>query len=104
MMPMIESTMTIHARSCEAFGKSGSEKRMKPVAAHLQQDAGQDDRARGRGLGVRVREPRVERPHRHLDREGEEEAEEGPELERRRAEGDERLVVECALHEPVADW
>ena len=61
------------------------------VGAELQHDPGEDDRAGRRGLGVRVGQPRVERPHGHLDREREEEAEERPELERGvEAEGRER--------------
>ncbi len=43
----------------------------EPVGAHLQQDPGQQDRADGRGLGVGVGQPGVERPHRHLDGEAE---------------------------------
>ena len=39
------------------------------VGAHLQQHAGQDHRARGRRLDVRVGQPGVQRHHRHLDRE-----------------------------------
>ena len=42
------------------------------VGAELQQDRGQEHRADGRRLGVRVGQPRVEREHRHLDREAEE--------------------------------
>ena len=51
------------------------------VGAHLQQHAGQDDRAGGRRLDVRVGQPGVEREHRHLDREAEEEGQEHPELQ-----------------------
>ena len=50
------------------------------VAAHLQQDRGQDDRARGRRLDMRVGQPGVHRPHRHLHREGREEGEPQPGL------------------------
>ena len=49
------------------------------VGSHLQQDAGQDDRARGGRLDVRVGQPGVEREHRHLDGEAQEEGEEEPE-------------------------
>ena len=52
----------------------------QPVGAHLQQDAGQDHRAGRRRLHVRVRQPRVEREQRHLDREREREGQEEPEL------------------------
>src|SRR5687768_862542 len=51
------------------------------VAAGLQQDAREDDRAGRRRLDVGIRQPGVERDHRHLDREGEREREEGPHLE-----------------------
>ena len=40
------------------------------VAAHLQQDGGKDDRARGRRLDMGVGQPGVHRPHRQLHREG----------------------------------
>ena len=68
------------------------------VATQLQHHAGQDHRAcRGR-LHVRVRQPRVERPHGHLDGEGQEERQEGKELERAvEAVGAQRQVVEGAL-------
>ena len=46
------------------------------VAAHLQHDRRQDDRRRSRRFDVRVRQPGVEREHRHLDREGDEECRE----------------------------
>ena len=39
------------------------------VAAHLQEDRGQDHRAGGRRLDMRVGQPGVDRPHRHLHRE-----------------------------------
>ena len=51
------------------------------VGPHLQQHARQDHRARGRRLDVGVGQPGVEREHRHLDREAEEEGEEHPELQ-----------------------
>ena len=51
------------------------------VAAHLEQDAGQDDGAGRRRLDVRVGEPGVHREHRHLDGEGHEEGEERPVLQ-----------------------
>ncbi|MPL74842.1 hypothetical protein SDC9_20661 [bioreactor metagenome] len=46
------------------------------VAAHLQHHRRQDHRARRRRLNVRVGQPGVHRPHRHLHREGGEEGEE----------------------------
>jgi hypothetical protein len=56
----------------------------QPVRPELEHDAGEDHRARGRRLGVGVGEPGVEREHRDLDREGEEEREERGQLEGRR--------------------
>src|SRR6202165_56934 len=52
------------------------------VCSHLQQNAGQDDGAGRRRFGVRVRQPRMEREHRHLDRKREEK---GPEQDDLRA-------------------
>ena len=54
------------------------------VRAHLQQHAGQNHRAGGRRLDVRVGQPGVEREQRHLDRERERERQEEPELQVRR--------------------
>ena len=51
------------------------------VGAHLQQHAGQDHRARGGRLDVGVGQPGVEREHRDLDREAQEEGQEHPELQ-----------------------
>ena len=50
------------------------------VAAHLQQDRGEDHRARGRRLDMRVGQPGVHRPHRHLHGERGEEGEPQPGL------------------------
>jgi len=61
----------------------------EPVGPELQEDPRQDDRARGRSLDVRVRQPGVQREDRHLDGEGEREGGEQPELLRR---GEGRLV------------
>ncbi len=46
------------------------------VSSHLQQNAGQDDRARGGRLHVGIGQPGVEREHRHLDGERQEESQE----------------------------
>ena len=54
------------------------------VAAHLQQDRGEDHRAGGRRLDVRIRQPGVHRPHRHLHRERGEERQPRPGLQVRR--------------------
>ncbi len=63
-----------------ASGSRGSEKRMKAVRAHLQQNARQDHRARRGRLNVGVRQPGVEREHRHLDGEPDGERDEDPNL------------------------
>ena len=70
------------------------------VPAHLQQHAGQHHRDRGRRLDVRVRQPRVERDDRHLDREPGEERDEDPLLEiglEARRDADQRQDVERLL-------
>ncbi|ABA50247.1 hypothetical protein BURPS1710b_1447 [Burkholderia pseudomallei 1710b] len=54
------------------------------VRAELQHDRGQHDRAARRRFDVRVRQPRVHRPHRHLHREREEERDEEQHLRRHR--------------------
>ena len=46
--------------------------RMKPYAPSFRRIGGQQHRAHGGRFGVRVGQPRVEREHRHLDREAEE--------------------------------
>ena len=53
----------------------------EPVRPHLQEDGRQDDRAGRRRVGVRVGQPGVEREHRHLDREAQEEGQEHPPLQ-----------------------
>ena len=57
------------------------------VAAHLQQDRGQDHRARGRRLDMGVRQPGVDRPHRHLHRKGGKERQPRPGLQGARHRG-----------------
>ena len=52
------------------------------VRPHLQHDAGQQHRADRRRLGVGVGQPRVERPHRHLDGEPQAHRAEDDQLER----------------------
>ena len=86
-----------------ASGKSGTANRMSPYAPSFSMIAARITEPGGRRLGVRVGQPGVEREHRDLDREGEEEGEEGAELERRREaalgrgrEEPERLEVEGA--------
>ena len=69
-----DSAMTKPASAWLASGTIGSESRMKAVAAELQHDGGQHHRAAGGRLHVRVRQPGVHRPHRHLHGEGQHEA------------------------------
>ena len=54
------------------------------VAAHLQQDRRQDHRARGRRLDMGVRQPGMNRPHRHLHGERRKECKPRPHLQRPR--------------------
>ena len=68
----------------ERHGGVGEERQAEAqhaVAAHLQQHAREDDRARRGRLDVGVGQPGVQREHRHLDGEGQEEGEERPELQ-----------------------
>ena len=62
-------------------GEEGQAEAQHAVPAHLQEHAGEDHGARRGRLDVRVGEPGVQREHRHLDGEGQEEGEEGPELQ-----------------------
>ena len=67
------------------------------VAAEFQQHASKDDGACGWRLHMRIREPGVEREHRHLDRKGERECAEGERLQRWIGDGAaQRDQVECA--------
>ena len=96
-MPISDRTMISGAHWTRGVGEERHAEAQQAVAAELEQHAGEDHRAGGRCLDVRVGQPGVEREHRHLDREGEEEAGEGEELERRvEAEAAQRLVVERA--------
>mmetsp|Transcript_18462 Transcript_18462/g.30080 ORF Transcript_18462/g.30080 Transcript_18462/m.30080 type:complete len:613 (-) Transcript_18462:8250-10088(-) len=60
-------------------------KTQEAIATHLQQDRRQNHGPRRRGLNVRVRQPRVDRPHRHLDRKA---GKEGDEQQRLHAPDD----------------
>ena len=72
----------------------GQREAEEAVAPHLQQNTGEDHRARRRRLHVRVGEPGVERPHRQLNGEGGEEREPEPGLHRRReVVGEERWDI-----------
>jgi hypothetical protein len=69
-MPMTASPARYGAKEPAAIGNSGN--------------ASQDDRAGRRRLHVRVWQPRMERDERHLDRKGQRERQEQPELDARR--------------------
>ncbi len=63
------------------FRQNRKAEAQESVGAHLQQDGGQNHRAGGRRIGMRVGQPGVEREHRHFDREAEEERQEHPPLQ-----------------------
>ena len=81
MIAMSDSTMITGANVWAASGKSGTANRMNPYAPSLSMIAGQDHRARRRRLGVGVGQPGVEREHRDLDGERQEERDEREQLE-----------------------
>ena len=81
-----------------ADGKSGMRKPKEPERPHLEHDAGEDHRARGRRLDVRIGQPGVEREHRHFDREREEERHE----QSQSVAGDERGRVR-RRHQSIAE-
>ena len=62
-------------------GQNRQAETKEPVGPHLQEDSGQNHGAGRRRVGVRVGQPGVEREHRDLDREAEEEREEDPPLQ-----------------------
>ena len=64
-------------------GQHRQREAQEAVAAELQQHARQQHRPRRRRLDVGVRQPGVEGPHRHLDREGREHGEPEPYLQAR---------------------
>ena len=68
------------------IGQDRQDEAHEAVRSDLQRDGGEDDRAAGRRFDVRVGQPGVHRPHRHLDRERDEECGEQPflRLERQR--------------------
>ena len=71
-----------HRRQEQADGVRQDRQRnpQQPVAAHLQQNPGQDHAPRSRCFGVRIRKPRVHGEHRHLHGEGCRERDEEPRL------------------------
>ena len=64
------------------LGKEADVEAQQSVGAHLQQHAGQQHRSSGGRLHVRVGQPGVKRKEWHLDRKGDEEAEEEPQRSR----------------------
>ncbi len=64
-----------HGRGGRLRREEGDRKTEQPVGPCLEQQAGKDDAARGRGLGVRVRQPGVERHGGELHEKGGEEPE-----------------------------
>ena len=62
------------------IGRDRQREAQEAVAAHLQHDGGQHHGAAGGRLDVRVGQPGVHRPHRHLHGEGREEGEEDERL------------------------
>ena len=72
------------------FGEHGEREADKAIAPHFQQHARQNDRPCGRSLNVRIRQPRMHGPHRHLHGKGREEGQEQPRL---------RLYGEVILHQ-----
>ena len=79
-MATIESAKTSGAKYDRRLREHRQRDPDEAVAAHLQEDRGQDHRAGGRRLDMRVGQPGVDRPHRHLHREGGEEGEPQPGL------------------------
>src|SRR5690606_13198223 len=64
----------------EPVGGGGQQDPDEPVGAHLEQDAGQQDRADGGGGGVGVGQPAVQGPHRGLDGEPDPDRQNGDDL------------------------
>ena len=65
-------------RLARRVGEERDRQAQEAVGAHLQQHAGEDHATGGRRLDVGVRQPGVERQHRHLDGEGQREGHEQP--------------------------
>ena len=86
-MATTDSVKISGAKSWRGQREHRQREAQEAVAAHLQQDRGQDHRARGRRLDMGVRQPGVHRPHRHLDRERGEERQPRPGLQRARHRG-----------------
>lgn len=76
-------------------GSDGEQDADESVRAHLQQDAREQDRADGRGGGVGVRQPAVQRPHRCLHGESDADRQNGDDLHGR---GEPTAVVSGECH------
>ncbi len=79
-MPISASATSSGCAASVALREERQGEAQEAVGAELEQDAGQDHRAARRRLDVGVRQPGVEREHRHLDGEGQGEGREQPEL------------------------
>ena len=67
-------------RAAGGIRQDGQDEAHEAVGADLERDGRQHDGTAGRRLGMGVRQPRVHRPHRHLDGEGGEERDEDQHL------------------------
>ena len=92
MMATIESAKTSGVKACEAEREHRQREADEAVAAHLQEHAGEDDRARRRRLDMSIGQPGMHGPHRHLHRERGEEGEPQPGLQRAREVVGKRLA------------
>ena len=80
MMPITDRSPIHGAQLFAASGQDRERDADEAVGSELQQDRGQEHRTDRRRLGVRIGQPRVEREHRHLDREADEQAAEDQQL------------------------
>ena len=81
MMPTSARMMIAGGEVLRGVGEQRQAQAQHPEGADLVQHADQQHRGARRGLSGRVGQPRVQRPHRGLDREGDEEPEEQPLLQ-----------------------
>ena len=70
---MAPNTAIVVRRPLRRLGQDGEVDAQDAVGAHLEEHAGEDDADRRRRLDVRVGQPGVEREHRDLDGEADEE-------------------------------
>ncbi len=80
MIATIESANIERRQMVRGDREHRQRKAQEAVAAHLQKDAGKDDRARRRRLDMRIGQPGMHRPHRRLDRKRREERKPQPGL------------------------